>query len=208
MLPTQVNFQPNSWLDTNLFGINNGLSPDLSYKIDQILILLQGSSQIFDQHHEPIIQSLMNLRNNHDNGNYDSMYGFNPFHNDQAINTLNDIRNRIGGQVNEEPISTSLNRIHSEKRPDYMNNISNQIQQLHNATVQLVNQANDNSRLIHGIGTKMQTLDNLNELINNANALLTQTSNTHRNDIDQLIKENLLLRQNLENLISALKSSQ
>lgn len=94
------------------------------------------------------------------------------------------------------------------------NQLSGQIQQytqmmqrLHDTTAQLVGQSNDNSRLLYGIGTKMQSLDRLQEAVNNANSLLTQSTNTHRGNIDQLMQENLLLRQNLENLISALKLS-
>lgn len=221
------------------FGTNNipNSFTDLSRKVDQILNLLQGSTQTFGQSSEPIIQSLLNIRNqssfsfdpplpfnngfNHENSLSDEFQIVNPaFTHDQnqTMNLLNDIRARIGGSINEEPLSVSINRLHSssgiqntfDNNPidlNQLNNIENQVQQLHNATIQLVGQANDNSRLIYGIGTKIQALDSLHEAINNANILLNQTSHTHRNDIDQLIKENMLLRENLENLISALKTS-
>jgi hypothetical protein len=90
---------------------------------------------------------------------------------------------------------------------DKINQYTQRLQQLHDTTVQLVGQANDNSRLIYGIGNKMQTVDRLHEAVTNANLLLTQNTSSHRGDIDLLIQENLLLRQNLENLISALRST-
>jgi hypothetical protein len=123
---------------------------------------------------------------------------------DQVMQMLNEIRTRLGGFNHEESLSAGLNRISSSRSgliqnvdPTQLNQLSSQIQELHNTTAQLVGQANDNSRMIF----------TLREAITNANTLLNQTSNTHRNDIDQLIKENLLLRENLENLVGALKNS-
>ena len=102
----------------------------------------------------------------------------------------------------------------TEKVGDIYNELTSQInnsiqmlRQLYNTTSQLVGQANDNTALIFNINDKISGLDDIKNMISNANTLLAQNINQNSSDINQLIRENNLLREQLRSLVNALQTS-
>jgi len=87
---------------------------------------------------------------------------------------------------------------------DKVTEYSRMLQQLHETTSQLVGQANDNTQMIFSIGKKLQSIDKLQEAINNSNTLLSKNIDNRKADIDQLVYENVSLRENLQKLLEAL----
>lgn len=87
---------------------------------------------------------------------------------------------------------------------DKVTEFSQMLQQLHETTSQLVGQANDNTQMIFSISKKLQSIDKLQEAIDNSYILLSKNIDNRKADIDQLVYENMSLRENLQKLLEAL----
>lgn len=113
----------------------------------------------------------------------------------------NDIQNVLGRYTDVNQALSQLRNSVDEARlcsdrnhRSELDLVTSRIQELYNTTAQLVGQSNDNTTMIN----------ELRDAINRANELLSQNMNHRRNDINELIQENLELRQNLQKLVDAL----
>lgn len=85
--------------------------------------------------------------------------------------------------------------------------LENNSPNLHNTVSQLVNQNSETMRLLTDIHGRLSSNDMLvREHLNSATNLLSHNFN-RSDDINRLKQDNLLLRQNLENLVNAVKSA-
>lgn len=122
--------------------------------------------------------------------------------------SLNNLRTTLSQRMDASDPTTLARRDEIQENfrqlSDKFTEYSAMVQQLRDTTAELVGQSNDNTRMIFAIGNKIQNMDKLQEAINNSNNLLSKNIDNRKTDIDQLIYENVSLREHLQKLLEAL----